>query len=321
VTGAARLVSILILVVLPASAGAQTPAGKAVVERDVVDLAPAAGQTITALRVDNRLGDVRIEGHDRPGVTVLAIKRAPDDETLDRIKVSLVPDPRGPVHIDTALVVGPETRPIAAGSVRVDLVLRVPRTAAVTATVWNGTIGLFAMDNGAELTSNEGDIEVVGCAGDLVTHTAQGSQRIQEVFGEVAAEGVTGAMRLEVVRGRRLDARLYDGPILARQVASQEVNLRTIRGDIHFEGELPAGGSWLIASRHGDVFVSFREGTAFRVEAVARAGRVELPPRLAVERRGESGPVIGTYGGGRRPAGLSLQSRFGDVKLELLEAR
>ena len=68
----------------------------AVVERDVVELAPARGVSIKSIDVDNRLGDVRIEGHDRDNISILAIKRAPDMETIERLKVSLVPDPNGP---------------------------------------------------------------------------------------------------------------------------------------------------------------------------------------------------------------------------------
>ena len=99
---------LILFVAVPAAA-------EPVVERDVVELSPAKGARIERLEIDNRLGDVRIEGHDRDSISIIAVKRAPDQETVERLKVSLIPDPNGPVSISTALLAGKESRPIAAG--------------------------------------------------------------------------------------------------------------------------------------------------------------------------------------------------------------
>ena len=60
----------LAVVLLAAMAGAAA-AEPGVEERDVVELAPAKGQHVGKVAIDNRLGDVRIEGHDRDVITII----------------------------------------------------------------------------------------------------------------------------------------------------------------------------------------------------------------------------------------------------------
>ena len=112
------------------------PSGTSLVQRDVVEVSPTKGIHIGLVDIDNRLGDVRIEGNDRDSISIMAVKRAPDQETMERLKVLLVPDPNGSISITTALKAGQESRPIRAGSVRIDLVVLAPRQARVRAQVW-----------------------------------------------------------------------------------------------------------------------------------------------------------------------------------------
>ncbi|RMH41981.1 MAG: hypothetical protein D6689_09500 [Deltaproteobacteria bacterium] len=294
----------------PAVAGGPAP----VVERDEVEVAPADGVTVTRVDVDNRLGDVEVRGHDAPTVRIRAVKRAGDTAALDRLKVSLVPDPSGPVWIRTSLVAGPEARPLPAGSVRIDLVVSVPRSARVAATTWNGAVTLADLDAGATVTTNEGDIAIRNCAGPIETRGAAGRQRLRDIFGDVDAEGISGAVELDVVRGDRVGARMHDGAIVAQRVQARTVTLRTTTGDIDFDGVAPPGGTVDIASYSGRVRVALRRGAQYRVDAASRRGRV-IARGLALERRGAR--FVGRYGGGARPAGLVVRSRLGDIEFDV----
>ncbi len=290
---------------------------KAVTQRDVVDIEPAEDITIDTVTIDNRLGNVTVKGHDARGVTIRAVKRAPDADTMDRLKVSLVPDPAGPVRIRTSLLPGDEARPVAAGSVRVDLVIYVPRAAFVGATTWNGHVALERLDAGAEVATNKGDIKVKNCSGDIKTHAAQGAQEFVEVLGGVDAEGVAGSMTFQIVKGERLGARIHEGSIDARQIRAKNVKLRATTGDISFDGDIVPGGSYSIVAFRGDVNVSFRKGAAFRVEALAKRGTVEAASALAA--RATTNGLIGTYGGGKSSAGVFVSTNFGDVKVGFAE--
>lgn len=286
-------------------------------QRDVVNVAPHDGTAITAVAVDNQFGNVTVIGHDGPDLIIKSEKLAPDEASLERLKVSFVPDPTGPIAIRTSLAHDTDGGAIRAGSVRIDLVIMVPRGARVDATVWNGAIDVRGVDNGASLTVNEGDIAVENATGDVTTYAALGTQRIERVYGAVAAEGVGGQLELLGVEGRRLQASMHTGPITATRVRSGEVVMRTFHGDIRFDGELLPGGHYDLRAYRGDVEITFRSGASLRVEALARAGNVELPRELRPHKLGD-GKMVGTYGGGSKPAGVVVTSRHGDVRVGIV---
>lgn len=286
-------------------------------ERDVVEVAPAV--PVTAIHVDNRLGDIRIEGHDSDKVVISAYKRALDQETLDRLKVTLAPDSSGPVRIAASLSTGKEARPIPSGSVAVDLVILAPRSARVDARVWDGSVALLGMENGAAVSVNQGDIEVKNASGAIVTHVASGAQTFSEVFGTVDAQSVSGRMDLQVVRGQRLDASVHEGRIDGRGVRVRELALRATRGDIHLRAEIPAGGNYRVATFSGNIQVELSSSTPFDVRARSAKGRVSMAESLAA-RMDEDGLVIGASSRGKGArAVLELRSRVGNIELAVIE--
>ncbi len=305
-----RLALAVFLVAALARAAAAEPAG--VEERDVVELAPAKGQHVGKIAIDNRLGDVRIEGHDRDAISIIAVKRAPDHETLERLKVSLVPDPSGPVSISTALLAGKEARPIPAGSVRIDLVIMAPRSAAVEARVWKGRIAIKGLDAGAELTAVDGDIDVEQVSGSVSTESNHGHHSFAQVFGAIDAHATAGDLDLDVVRGERLAAVVHEGHVVGRKVRVKDIAIRVTRGDVDISGEAIAGGHYQIASYWGNVQVRLGKKVPMHVRAQAHAGLVTLPRRF--RRQDAVGAIVtGDAGGGRSPADLDLRTRVGII--------
>lgn len=285
-----------------------------VFERDAVNVSAPPGVDISRVSVDNRLGDVTVRGHDHEGIVVHAFKRAPDDETLERLVVSLVPEPGGPVSIRTSLLAGLESRPIPAGAVEVDLVVLVPRSARVRAEVWNGSIEVEGVDNGAELAANEGEIDVKQVSGEVSTHIAHGPQELAEIFGAVDARGVESDLDLEEVIGSRLAASVYRGRVSARHVRVRELSVRTIHGSVRLEGTLLAGGHYRVSAYRGNLELRVRSEFGLRVMARSKSGQVRLPKVLAA-RRAATGAFFGAYGSGRSPAELQLTTGMGHITL------
>ena len=286
-----------------------------VVEKGWVEVDPQDGTAITVVTVDNRLGSVRVEGHDGTQVAIFAYKRADDEDTLNRLKVSLVPDPKGPVQITTSIATGDEMRPIAAGSVTIDLVIRAPRNARVDARVWNDRLELAGMENGAELNANNGDITVSNCSGTITTHSAKGKQDFDEVYGVVDAQGLMGAMNLLAVRGDRLDANLHDGPIVGTKMRSRHVSIRTTKGDIRFEGYAFAAGTYDIKTHSGNVEVRFSTAADSPVSVWASAkggGKVSLPAALK-PKTDDAGAVTGALPAKGVPAMIELHTNTGVI--------
>src|SRR5262249_41119721 len=265
--------------------------------------------------VDNRLGNVTVIGRDAPGITLSVVKKAPDAETLERLKINLVPDPNGAVSISSALLVGQEARPIAPVSVRVDITVIAPRNAALDVKAWSGTLAVEGMRAGARLLAHDGQIDVKDVRGLVTTTTMRGNQRLRGVMGSVWADDTYGDLTFEDIAGDELQARVHRGPVAPPQVGSKPARIPTTSGDIRFPGELLSGGIYELRSFRGNVEV--RSDGAFRIDAFAPAG-IESRVELAHVARPEEGRMIGTYGSNDQPAMVVASSRTGRVLFGLI---
>lgn len=307
--------SVLVVALLAGTAYAQDT----VVERATVDVAPAKGVAIRSIDVDNRLGDVSIVGRDAPGITLSVVKRAPDADTLERLKVNLIPDPDGSIRVSTSLLFGDdEARPIAQGVVRIDMTLEVPRSATIDVKAWNGKLEVQGTRSGANLTGHDTDILVDDVKGKVATTSTRGTQRLRRVDGAILAASTFAELDLEDVSGDSAVAKLHDGTIVLRRVKSRVVEITTTFGSIRWEGELLAGASYKLRSYKGDVVVQ-TAGGAFRLNAYSRDGKVDSKVELAEVERPEAGRLMGSFGSTRKnPAILEISSTAGQVRLGLL---
>jgi DUF4097 and DUF4098 domain-containing protein YvlB len=304
--------------------------GGFLIERDDVQIQPHAKVKVKSVAIDNRLGDVSVIGHDDPGVVVHVVKRGPDGETLDRLKVNLVTDPDGSITLGTALMAGDEARPLPARSIRIDITIEVPRSAHVDVKAWNGKVAVTGVKNGAALRAHAADLTVTDVNGKVTTDNTRGNQKLTSVKGTVSAENTYGDVALESVSGDSLAASVHQGRVIATRVKSRAVKLRTTFGDIQFTGELLAGGRYDLASYHGDVTVrllppdsavtaSSSARMAFALDAYARDGKVDSRLELANATRPEEGRLVGSFGPTRgKPAVLSISSMAGSVSVGLL---
>jgi hypothetical protein len=120
---------------------------------------------------------------------------------------------------------------------------------------------------------------------------------------------------------------VHEGQVIATRVKSRSVKLRTTFGDIHFTGELLAGGRYDLASYHGNVSVQLvppadpaaRRRMAFELDAYARDGKVDSRLELAEATRPEDGRLVGSFGATRKkPTMLLISSMAGNVSVGLV---
>jgi hypothetical protein len=299
-------------------------AAPAVAEQEQVgefEFSPMQDLAIRSVDVENFLGDVKIEGHDRNVIAISFRKQAPDPETLDRLKVAFTPDPRGAVTIATSLGTGPEARPVPAGSIRVDLVVKVPRATRPRVSVWKGEVGVRGVDNGAEVSANEGDIEVRHVSGAISTRTAQGHHQFAEVVGAtIDASAVEGDMDLDAVGGDRLRAVVHRGHVSGRKVRFREITVRTTRGDIRLEAEVQSGGRYRLVSYQGNVELVLSGDRPARVAAETARGQVTIGEGLEVDQKA-IGSVIALLGRkARSPAEILVRSTEGHINVNVAVA-
>ncbi len=310
---------LLLLLLLLCVAGASVARAAEVVERDTVEIAPASGVSVTELRVDNRLGDVTVIGHDQPGLSLTVVKRALDAETLGRLKLNLSPDPRtGIVSLGAALLPGRELRPVRAADVRIDVVIAVPRTAHVVVRSWNGRIEVSGVRAGASLFAHDAEIRVTDVAGAVATGLTRGRQRLTGVTGAVVADSAYGEVALDGVTGESLVASVHEGTIIATRIHARVVKLRTTFGDISFTGELFAGGSCDLRAHRGRVDVVLGRATPVVLDAATRSGEIAELVRFAGAERAPGRLHASYVGAGGKSAALVVRSALGDLRVGLI---
>jgi hypothetical protein len=299
-----------------ASAAAADPL--ALVERARLELQPP-GRPFQLIAVENPLGDVRVEGHDKPSIEIESRKQGPSEAALDRLHISLTPQPDGSVRIATTADGGRELAALRRSAVKLDLVIRAPRAVRVEATSIAGALELANLDNGGDLDTASGQIVVRNVAGAVVTHSVSGLTSLTQVFGAVDAQTLAAAIELDSIGGERLVAAATEGRIAARRVRSRSVELTTVRGSIVLEGELPLHGRMVVASLRGDVAVRVRASGAVAIRA--RGARVELGRARAAAPAQPDGWVLAHHGprAAVAHAVVEIQSRVGAVSFAVVE--
>ncbi len=293
------------------------PVRGAVSERARLSIEPA-GHAITRLSVENLLGDVKVEGYDGTAIQIETHKFAPDDDTLDRLRISLVPNPDGTVSIKTAADGGKEVRPVARSAVRIDLVIRAPRDARVEAAVSSGTLEVINMDAGGDLDTGSGPIWVRNVQGEVMTHSVSGMTRLAQVFGSVDVQTLTSDLDLDTIGGDRLVASVHRGKIDGRRVRVRDVELTTTEGKIVLEAEAALRGRLVVSSFKGDVDVQLREHGAILVRA--RGTKVDLGAPTRLQPNGWVEASLGTRTALVETALVEIRAPRGTVKFAIIES-
>lgn len=310
--------AVIAVAALAGVAAADEPQGAAngLVERARLEVAPG-GVPIKRISIDNPLGDVKVEGYDGTSIMIETRKVAPDEEALDRLRVSLVPNPDGTVRITTTADGGKEVRPVARSAVRIDLIVRAPRDARIEAAASAGTLEVANMDAGGELDTASGKISVRNVAGVLSTHSVTGLTSIAQAFGSVDAQTISSDLELDTIGGERLVASASRGKIAGRRVRAREIELTTTDGKIVLEAEAALRGRVTVASLRGDVEVRLRRQGAVLVRV--RGAKVNVGSMMTTARDGWIEGQLGQLTDGARPAIVELRSRYGMVQFAVVE--
>jgi hypothetical protein len=290
-----------------------------VTERSRLTIEPA-GHAITRLSIDNPLGDVKVEGYDGTAIQIETHKFAPDDDALDRLHISLVPNPDGTVTIRTTADGGKEVRPVARGAGRIDLVIRAPRDARVEAAVGSGTLEVTNMDAGGDLDTGSGPISVRNVQGEVLTHSVSGMTRLAQVFGSVDAQTLSSDVDLDTIGGDRLIASAHHGRIDGRRVRARDVQLTTTEGRIVLEAEAALRGHLVVSSFKGDVDVQLRRHGAVVVRA--HGTKVDLGAPVRAQPNGWVESWLGSGDNAALETALvEIRAAQGNVKFTIIESR
>jgi hypothetical protein len=286
-------------------------------ERSRLSIEPS-GHAIKRLSIENPLGDVKVEGYDGTAIQIETHKEAPDEDALDRLHISLVPNPDGTVAIKTTADGGKEVKPVARGAVRIDLVIRAPRDARVEAAVSSGSLEVTNMDAGSDLDTGSGPIWVRNVQGEVLTHSISGTTRLAQVFGSVDAQTLTSDLDLDTIGGERLIASVHHGRIDGRRVRARNVELTTTEGKIVLEAEAALRGRIVVSSFKGDVDVQLREHGGILLRA--RGTRVDLGAPTRAQPNGWVEASLGRRSMAIETALVELRAPRGTVTFAIIES-
>ncbi len=300
----------------PARASSPEAPRRGASERARLSIEPA-GHAFTHVSIENPLGDVKVEGYDGTAIQIESHKFAPDDEALDRLHISLVPNPDGTVSIKTTADGGKEVRPVLRRQVRIDLVIHAPRNARIEAAASSGALEVINMDAGSDLDTASGPISVRNVQGEVLTHSVSGLTRLVQVFGSVDAQTLASDLDLDTIGGERLIASVHHGRIDGRRVRARDVELTTTEGKIMLEAEAALQGRLLVSSFKGDVDVQLRRHGAVMVRA--QGTKVDLGGPMLPRPNGwiESSFGQATTGGA---ALVEIRSPQGNVRFAIIES-
>ncbi len=326
-----RRLAILVGVVAPLAAAADpkpapkppvketetTPKGT-IVERARLEIQPA-GRPFKQIAIENPLGDVLVEGYDGNAIQIETRKQGPNEEAIDRLRVSLVPNPDGTVRMKTTADGGPEVTKLARGQVRIDLIVRAPREARIEAVSSAGALEVVNMDAGGDLDTASGRIVVRNVAGELSTHSVSGTTSLSQVFGSIDAQILANDLDLDSIGGEKLIASVDHGRIAGRRVRSRNVDISTIDGKVQLEGEASLHGRFIVSSLRGDLDIRLRRNGMLVVRG--RGTKVNLAGLTGIPSRRPDGWVEARLGemANATPALIEMQSRHGIVQFTVIE--
>ena len=297
--------------------GAVADPDKQITERAKLEIQPSE-QGFKRIAIENPLGDVKIEGYDGKSIQIETKKQAPDEEGLDRLRISLVPNPDGTVRITTTVDGGRENKPLPRSAVRIDLLVRAPRDARVEAIASAGSLDVSNMDAGGELDTASGRITVRNVSGELSTHTVSGATSLTQVFGSVDAQTLASDLDFDTIGGEKLVASANNGRIAGRRVRSRHVELTTVNGKIVLEGEASLRSRVVLASMKGDIEVRLRRQHQGGLIVRGRGSKVNLGVPAKLQPDGFLEAQLGKFTGSA-PALVQLRSNLGYVQFAIVE--
>lgn len=302
------------IVLLGLVCGVGIAAAEPVRERSTLEVAPP-GKAIKQLQIENPLGDVRVEGYDGTALQIETVKEAPDAATLERLRVSLVPNADGTVRIATRADAPIERPQVGRGAVRIDLVIRAPRDVRIDAMSSSGTLSISNMDAGTELDTASGPIHVKNVTGAVITHSLSGATSLAQVYGRVDAQSINANVDLDSITGEKLVASATHGALSGRRIRSREVELTTTDGKIVLEAELSLRGRLVVASVSGEIDVKLRRSGPVVVRM--RGKHVEVGSQH-MKAMPDGFQQIAVSGDGV-PAAVELSSRHAIVRFAFLQ--
>jgi DUF4097 and DUF4098 domain-containing protein YvlB len=195
---------------------------------------------------------------------------------------------------------------------------------AYTVTAPAGTsFTISSISGDVRVTNIKGDTSIDVTSGDVTAagtrlssaKTVSGDMTLTDTQtdGTLEAGTLSGDLRLQGVRARRLSLSVLNGDIIARDVEAGDATLASTSGDIEFGGGLSQTGRYELRTHNGDIRVRIPQG-GFDIRARTFSGRITADAELNVQATASSRTSLrGTVGKGG--ASLEIATFTGDISI------
>lgn len=255
--------------------------------------------------LDNISGDLRITAGSGRDLSIEIIRhsrgRNESDARAGLARVRVETTHRG--DRVTARTVYPNERQ-SDFSVSVEYVVTAPAGTRITAKTISGDISASRMTGELSVSTTSGDVTVTNAERLLSAKTISGDIELRDIKAEglLEASTISGDVTATNVTARRLDLGTMSGTATLRNAQTSTASVKSLSGDVVFDGTLASGGRYEFQSQSGTVRLSLDGRTGFTLDARSFSGSVrsDLPLQMS-----------GVVASGRR-ANRTLTGTFGD---------
>ena len=197
--------------------------------------------------------------------------------------------------------------------VSVDYKVWVPEQAGVEIKSVSGDVKLAAIGGKAKIDSVSGNVGLGGAAGAEVK-VVSGDLKMENIAGDAYIKTVSGDINVTKIKGS-IEADAVSGDIKLLGVSdAATIDVKTVSGNVTYEGDLKAGAHYELKTHSGDVRLTIPADSTFDLEASTFSGDIDSD--FAITTSGKISPreIRGTVG--RGGATLVLKSFSGNVDLK-----
>jgi DUF4097 and DUF4098 domain-containing protein YvlB len=195
----------------------------------------------------------------------------------------------------------------------VDYEVTVPASMSVDLWGFDTDISVDGVQNGVQVETMDGDIEIRNCAGEISATSLEGDVVVQRSSGRMELHNTENDISVLDFEGEMFIESI-DGDIRLEGIRAAVVEAKTVDGDVYYEGTIADDGRYRLSTHDGDVVVAIPSNTNATVQVATFDGEFEadFPVQIAP---GTQASRKFTFTIGNGSARLELHSFDGDIQL------
>lgn len=204
------------------------------------------------------------------------------------------------------------------GPARVDrLTVSVPVNTRVRINNTGGDISVSGTRSAVDLVTFNGDVSVSDASERVDVKTFNGDVEVERVTGRVVVNASNGDVQLDQVRGD-IEIGTLNGDVDLTGVTSSNVKVKTMSGEITYDGTLDAAGQYSFDAFSGGIDLAIPSGTGATLSVSTYSGSVDSDFPLTLRPGGTSKSSRGksmTFTLGNGGANITLESFSGEIRI------